>query len=101
MKLGAIKRWTVDWRGEGAPNSGDVIRYVTPTGVCTFARVASVRVVKNRNALADGVTCRYAMGIERLTGRPVGSTVAWTLYAQGRKCEFFKRSNRFSPLLDA
>jgi len=99
--LSGIKKWTVDWRGDGSPEAGDIVRYVTPTGICTFVRAVYVRAVKNRNPLPEDVVCRYAVGIELLHGRPVGERVAWTLYAHAKKREYFKRSNRFSPLLDA
>ena len=80
-----MSRWRIDWAGEGSPEAGQLVRYVTPKGTTSYARVLSVRVVMNRKPLPDGVTCRYAMRVQRLARRPIGELVSWTCHAHASR----------------
>jgi hypothetical protein len=77
-------RWRIDWRGEGSPEVGHLVRYVTPTSQCSYARVTSVRVIRNRNPLPPDVLCRYAVTVRRFDDKPAGEAVSWTCYAHAK-----------------
>lgn len=98
MKARRGTRWRVDWRGGAAPEAGQLVRHVTPTGRCGYFRVTSVRVVRNRNQLPEGCECRYAIGVDRLGDKPAGEAVAWTCHAYARRPKSLE-TDRWSPLL--
>lgn len=74
-------RWRIDWSGDGMPEAGHLVRHVTPSGRTSYARVQTVRVVRIRMPLPAGATCRYAITVQRLDGKPEAEPVAWTCHA--------------------
>ncbi|OOG61410.1 hypothetical protein B0E46_15640 [Rhodanobacter sp. B04] len=72
-------RWRIDWSGEGSPEPGHLVRHVTPGGRVSYARVRSVRVIRNRMPLPNGATCRYSVAVQRLDEKPV-DPVDWTCH---------------------
>ncbi len=75
------KTWRVDWHGRGCPEVGEVA--VNLSGL-TAHKVTSVRPVMNRSALPDGVSCRYAVGIEGIEPVPL-EEASWTYRPYQRK----------------
>lgn len=104
MKRRGGHRSRIDWGGDGAPSVGDVVRRVSGKGyVIGYWRVTSVRLVRNRNPLPEGVSARYALVADFISSNHPGIAVDWTMtdYPRRQKPKLDPSTDRFSPLLHA
>ncbi|NII73241.1 hypothetical protein FHW84_001810 [Dyella sp. SG562] len=91
-------KWRIDWRGAGSPAPGQLVRHVTPTGKCSFARVLTVRVIRNIRPLPDDVQCRYLVTVDRSIPVAAGASADWTCHAYPRRPSIDPETSRWSPL---